>query len=89
MQADNQRPAAENSFYIPAVKGLDGDLANPIHQVIAQNLSNSTYHQNFYDQALGSSVGAVVNDISVEIAAGNMTPQEGAQAVQDAYAMEQ
>jgi len=89
MQADNQRPAAENSFYIPAVKGLDGDLANPIHQVIAQNLSNSTYHQNFYDQALGSSVGAVVNDISVEIAAGNMTPEEGARAVQDAYAMEQ
>ncbi|MEX0828409.1 MAG: hypothetical protein WD005_05595, partial [Haliea sp.] len=62
---------------------------NPIHQVIAQNLSNSTYHQNFYDQALGASVGAVVNDVSTEITAGNMSPEDGAQTVQEAYAMEQ
>ena len=88
MQADQQRTAAQSSFYIPAVQGLDAELANPIHKTISENLSKSTYHQNFYDQALGSSVGAVVNDVSAELAAGNMTPQEAAKAVQDAYALE-
>ena len=38
----------------------------------------STYHQIFFDQDLGPAVGRVVNDISVAIAAGEMTPEEGA-----------
>ncbi|WP_309085490.1 extracellular solute-binding protein [Chelativorans sp.] len=89
MQPENQRMAAQKSFYIPTVKGLEAELANPIHQVISANLAKSTYHQNFYDQALGAAVGAVVNDVSAELAAGNMTPEEAADAVQEAYAFEQ
>ena len=88
MHPDNQREAAQKSFYIPAVKGLEGDLANPIHRTIAGHLAKSTYHQNFYDQALGASVGAVVNDVSADLAAGNITPEEAARTVQEAYASE-
>jgi raffinose/stachyose/melibiose transport system substrate-binding protein len=34
---------------------------------------------------LGPSVGAVVNDVSTDIAAKVMTPQEAARAVQEAW----
>ena len=40
----------------------------------------SQYHQIFLDQMLGPSVGRVVNDVSTDIAAGNMTPKDAAQA---------
>ena len=50
-----------------------------------QNLAKSNYHQNFYDQSLGPSVGRVVNDVTAEIAGGSMTPQEAAKAIQDAW----
>ena len=52
---------------------------------IAQNLAKSKYHQNFYDQSLGPSVGRVVNDVTAEIAGGSMTPEAAAKAIQDAY----
>ena len=43
-------------------------------KLIAANLAKSNYHQNFYDQSLGPSVGRVVNDVTAEIAGGSMTP---------------
>jgi raffinose/stachyose/melibiose transport system substrate-binding protein len=52
---------------------------------MADDLAASTYHQIFFDQDLGPDVGRVVNDISVAVAAGEMTPQEGAEAVQEAW----
>ena len=59
--------------------------AAPSCSNIAQNLANSKYHQNFYDQILGPSVGRVVNDVSAEIAGGSMTPEAAAKAIQDAW----
>ena len=49
----------------------------------------SKYHQIFYDQALGPSVGAVVNDVSADLAAGRMKPTEAAEAVQQAWELAQ
>ena len=37
----------------------------------------TTYHQNYFDQDLGPSVGRVINDASVSVAAGEMTPGGG------------
>ena len=82
---ENQREAAARGFYIPVVKGTQDALQNPLLRRIAENLQRSQYHQIFYDQMLGPSVGAVVNDISADIAAKVMTPQEGARAVQEAW----
>ena len=48
-------------------------------------MANSKYHQIFYDQMLGPSVGAVVNDISADLAGGRIKPEEAAQAVQEAW----
>ncbi len=44
---------------------------NPILRQHRRRTSRrSKYHQIFYDQMLGPSVGAVVNDVSADLAAG-------------------
>ena len=83
--ANNQRMAAEKGFYIPVVKGTVEAVKRPILMNLAGNVSRSKYHQLFYDQMLGPSVGAVVNDVSVELAGGRVKPAEAADKVQQAW----
>jgi raffinose/stachyose/melibiose transport system substrate-binding protein len=82
---DMQMRLAGAGFLIPVVKGADEAISNAFMRNIAQNLSRSNYHQNFYDQDLGPSVGRVVNDATAELAGGSMTPRQVAKAVQDAF----
>jgi raffinose/stachyose/melibiose transport system substrate-binding protein len=82
---DAQREAAARGFYIPVVKGTQDAIVNPFLRRIAENIAHSKYHQIFYDQMLGPSVGAVVNDASTDIAARAITPKEAARAVQEAW----
>jgi raffinose/stachyose/melibiose transport system substrate-binding protein len=82
---EQQMVAAEQGFYVPAVKGTDAAINNPIIAEVSRNVAGSTWHQLFFDQDLGPSVGRVVNDVSVAIAAGEMTPEEGAAAIQEAW----
>ena len=85
VSAEEQKAAAEAGVYVPATKGTDGFIKNPLVAEVARAISHSTWHQNFLDQDLGPSVGRVVNDVSVAIAAGDMTPEEGAEQIQDAW----
>jgi len=82
---DVQQRLAAGNFLIPVFKGADQGLASPLMRTVAQNLARSNYHQNFYDQSLGPSVGRVVNDVTAEIAGGSMTPEQADKAIQDAY----
>ena len=82
---DVQKRLAAQNFLIPTYKGAESGLSSPFMRNIAQNIANSKYHQNFWDQDLGPSVGRVVNDATTELAGGSMTPREVAKAVQDAY----
>ena len=79
---DNQRDQASKGFFIPVAKGADRDMSNPFFKLIAQGLAASPYHQLFYDQVLGPSVGRVVNDVSTDIAAGVMSPKEAAATIE-------
>ena len=76
--------AAKTSAYIPVVKGAEANFTNPLFKRLASDLATTTYHQNYFDQDLGPSIGRVINDISVSVAAGEMTPEAGAAAIQDA-----
>jgi raffinose/stachyose/melibiose transport system substrate-binding protein len=76
--------AAEKAAYIPAVKGAEAHFTDPLFKRLASDLAATTYHQNYFDQDLGPSVGRVINDVSVSVAAGEMTPQAAAAAIQDA-----
>jgi raffinose/stachyose/melibiose transport system substrate-binding protein len=82
---DVQARLAGANFLIPVVKGADAGINNAFMRNVAQNLARSGYHQNFYDQDLGPSVGRVVNDATAELAGGSMTPTQVAKAVQDAW----
>jgi raffinose/stachyose/melibiose transport system substrate-binding protein len=82
---DVQKSLAAGGFVVPVYKGADEGLASPLIRNVAQNLARSKYHQNFYDQSLGPSVGRVVNDVTAEIAGGSMTPEVAAKAIQEAY----
>ena len=82
---DVQTRLAAGNFLVPVVKGAEAGINNGFMKRIADNLAKSNYHQNFYDQTLGPSVGRVVNDASAEIAGGSMTPQQAATAIQAAW----
>ena len=84
-QEKYQKEAAAKGLYIPVLKGTESAIEDPILKQIGAILAKSTYHQNFFDQDLGPSVGRVVNDISVAVAAGKMSPEDGAAAVQQAF----
>jgi raffinose/stachyose/melibiose transport system substrate-binding protein len=84
-QEKYQREVAAIGSYIPVVKGTDSSITNPLLKQMAADLAATTYHQNFFDQDLGPSVGRVVNDVSVAVAAGEMKPEDAAAAIQDAW----
>ncbi|GAB0117886.1 extracellular solute-binding protein [Acidisoma sp. 7E03] len=88
-QKKYQDEAAAEGYYIPALAGTSAAIKNPIIREIATSLEHATALQIFFDQALGPSVGRVVNDMSVAVAAGQMTPKAGAAAVQQAWEDEQ
>jgi raffinose/stachyose/melibiose transport system substrate-binding protein len=78
------KAAAEAGVYIPVYKGAEASIKDPLERQIATDLANTTYHQNFFDQDLGPSVGGVINDVSVAVVAGQMTPDAAAAAIQAA-----
>ena len=80
--------AAEKSLYIPSVVESTAKISVPLTKRMADDLAASTWHQIFLDQDLGPSVGRVVNDISVAVAAGEMSPADGAAAIQEAWDQE-
>ena len=80
---------AASGAYIPVVKGADSSIENEFLQQVAKNIANSEYHQIFYDQFLGADIGRVVNDVSTDLAAGIITPEEATQAVQEAWEFNQ
>jgi raffinose/stachyose/melibiose transport system substrate-binding protein len=83
-QAKYAKEAAEKAAYIPVVKGSETEFTDPLFKRLADDLSKTTYHQNYFDQDLGPSVGRVINDVSVAVAAGQMTPEAAAAAIQEA-----
>src|SRR5271154_2849300 len=76
--------AAAKAAYIPVVKGSESAFTDPQFKRLADDLSKTTYHQNYFDQDLGPSVGRVINDVSVAVAAGQTTPEAAAAAIQEA-----
>ena len=79
------KEAAATGAYIPAVKGAASAITDPLQRRLADDLAASTYHQNYFDQDLGPSVGRVINDVSVAVTAGQTTPEAAAAALQDAF----
>jgi len=84
LSREQQKPVAEAGLQIPSAIGSDQDLKDPVMKAIAQQISASPMHQNFLDQDLGPDVGKVINDVATALAAGTMTPEDAAKALQEA-----
>ncbi|UFX01509.1 extracellular solute-binding protein [Sinorhizobium medicae WSM1115] len=86
--AENERLMASTGMIVPVAVGAEEGITNPLVRASADQLAASTWHQNYFDQDLGPSVGRVVNDASVEILSGQMSSEEGARMIQDARELE-
>ncbi|HTJ57724.1 MAG TPA: extracellular solute-binding protein [Devosiaceae bacterium] len=85
---DNERKQAETFGFLPTTKGAEDGVKNPIVKLAVEQMAKETWHQNYLDQDLGPNVGRVVNDMSVGIVSGQVSPQDAAQQIQDAMSMQ-
>lgn len=85
---ENERIQAAAGMIVPAAKGAEDGIKDPLMRASADQLAASTWHQNYFDQDLGPAVGRVVNDVTIEILTGQMSPEEGSQMIQDALELE-
>ncbi|MDQ2695610.1 MAG: extracellular solute-binding protein [Pseudomonadota bacterium] len=88
LNKENQTRMAAAGMHIPLTKGAEEGLTNPFFRRVAEAVNQASYLQIVYDQMLGANVGRVVNDISADLAAGAITPEEAARTVQEAWELE-
>ncbi|WP_127145856.1 ABC transporter substrate-binding protein [Pelagibacterium montanilacus] len=80
---ERQREMAQAEMIIPVAVGAEDGVEDPLLQESARQLSESTWHQNYFDQDFGPALGRVINDVSVEIVSGNMEPDQAVQMLAD------
>jgi raffinose/stachyose/melibiose transport system substrate-binding protein len=73
---------------LPVIKGAETAITDPTLADAAAQMAKATWHQNYVDQDLGPNVGRVVNDMAVAVMSGEVSPEEGAQQIEDAHSME-
>ncbi len=79
-----ERQLATNNIFIPAVKGMSDLLTDPVLREVSNEIEGSPFHLLFLDQTLGPSVGSVVNDVSLGLATGALTPMAAVKQIEDA-----
>lgn len=84
LNKENQIEGGKLGLWLPIGKDASGGVANPLMRQIVDQFSKADHHQLYLDQALGASVGATLNDVSAELATGEITPKEAAQRVEEA-----
>jgi len=85
---ENARRLAAETGIIPATKNTEDSIGLALAAETAGDLAVSPYHQNYLDQDLGPNLGRSVNDVSVELWGGEITPEEAAQYLQDTADLE-
>ena len=85
---ESQVACAQEGFCVPVVKGGEAGLTDPLLKAVQQGAAAAQYFQLYYDQYLPPAMGSVVNDSVQGIFAGTLTPEQGAQALEDSAAQE-
>jgi raffinose/stachyose/melibiose transport system substrate-binding protein len=88
LTVENAPLLAEKNNILPTALGSDSSVKDPSLADSAAQMAKATWHQNYLDQDLGPNVGRVVNDMSVELVSGGVTPEDALQQIQDAFSME-
>ncbi|TGG91300.1 extracellular solute-binding protein [Natronospirillum operosum] len=82
---EQQSRLAAEGIIIPVANGAQEHMEDQHLQMVAETIANSSWHQVFWDQALGASVGGVINDMSADLVAGRVTPEQAVQQIQEAW----
>ncbi len=85
MNTDNQVEGGKRGLFIPIAADSNAGIDNPFFAQISRDLGESQWHQIFLDQSLGADVGGVVNDISAQLATGDIDPQTAAELIQESW----
>jgi len=80
-QVDKQRRAAATGAFLPVTIGAEDAIEDPNLAAVAETLANAGNFQLYLDQAYAPAVGQEVNDRVAELIAGQMTPEQVAEAV--------
>ena len=80
-----QGKLAEEGLFIPMVKGTAELIKDQFQKAIAQEVEKSQWIQIAMDQLLGPDTGRVFNDACADIAAGNMTAEQAANAIEKSW----
>jgi raffinose/stachyose/melibiose transport system substrate-binding protein len=87
-RAESQAQCAQENFCIPAVKGGEAGLTDPLMITLQQALAEAEYVQPYYDQYLPYAMGQVISDSVWGIFNMSLTPEEAAQAIEDSAKQE-
>ena len=80
-----QTRISELADSVPSVSGSDLSLKDPFINDVATALLRSSYHQLYYDQALGPVAGEVLNEATMKLATGDMQGLDAARAIDRAW----
>ena len=73
---------------VPTVAGAEEAISDPIAQQIVKARNDAPYFQLYYDQFLPPATATAVLDATEGLFAGTLSPQDAAQTVEDAAAMD-
>ncbi len=82
---ENNTALARTGRAIPTVIGAEAGIEDPLMRQVADVVSQAEYFQLYLDQFFPPAVGGVINDSVQALLADQMTPEEAAQAIQDAW----
>ena len=82
--AASETQLASAGVAIPVVKGGEAGLTDPNMILVQKSFSAATYFQLYYDQYLPPAMGSALNDAVQTIFAGTASPEQAAQAIEDA-----
>lgn len=88
LNKENATRLAAETGILPTTIGAEAGVVDQFMKEIVGEMSTATWHQNYLDQDLGPNVGRVVNDLSVELVSGEISPEDALQQIQDAYSLE-
>jgi raffinose/stachyose/melibiose transport system substrate-binding protein len=86
---DTERMLVESPLAIvPTVGGAEDAITDPIAQQIVKARNDAPYFQLYYDQFLPPATATAVLDATEGLFAGTLSPQDAAQTIEDAAAMD-
>jgi len=85
---ENLASSVTTKGILPVIKGMDDLVTDPLLKTVLAARDNAKYYQLYYDQFLPPAVAQAVLDSVQGLSAGSVTPEEAAQAVEDAAATE-